>query len=217
MYTRVTGPSVLPPIIGWTGAPSKCARHKKQTGMKDNSVVTWFFINHLDERVSYLRPRICFLNNQRDTMSLVLVPGFLRRADVSLERGLSRGRRLGLLGHVARSEIRASWDVPLKTGPRGSRLTSDVTPPNRFSTFPRRDRSSFPPPSEEAPPAPADLKCLHALRSRRILYYCRHTIWSAATCIVLILRRCVSQRAEQSPKDLHYPAVFDRYSCVCTK
>lgn len=25
------------------------------------------------------------------------------------------------------------------------------------------------------------------------------------------------KRAEQSPKDLHYPPVFDRYSCVCAK
>lgn len=25
------------------------------------------------------------------------------------------------------------------------------------------------------------------------------------------------KKAEQSPKDLHYPPVFDRYSCVCAK
>lgn len=135
------------------------------------------------------------------------------------KRGLSQGRRLGLLGHVARWRYKRRTCLRNRTC--GSRLTSDVTPPNRLATFslkaPHRDRSSFPPPSEEAPPAPADLKCLHALRSQRILYYCRHTIWSAATCIVLILCRYVSQRAEQSPKDLHYPAVFDRYSCVCTK
>lgn len=124
------------------------------------------------------------------------------------------GAPLGLQGHVARwrySSGRTRLKVNLRSmSDKWCHSAELIAPSSPSKLISRRLQ-------KEAPPAPADLKCLHALHSQRILYYCRHTIWSAATCIVLILRRYVSQRAEQSPKDLHYPTVFDRYSCVCTK